>query len=65
MRPINLARNFGKEAALAAGLASAGGQAVLFIDADLQHPPELIPRMMEHWRNGFDVINAVKRLSVQ
>ncbi|MDS4022559.1 MAG: glycosyltransferase family 2 protein [Candidatus Competibacter sp.] len=61
VRAINLSRNFGKEAALAAGLASAGGQCLAFIDADLQHPPELIAMMYAEWRRGSDVVNAVKR----
>lgn len=61
VRPVNLARNFGKEAAMAAGLATADGEALVFIDADLQHPPELIGDMLKAWKNGFDVVNAVKR----
>lgn len=61
IRPVNLARNFGKEAAMAAGLASATGRCIVFIDADLQHPPDLIPRMYAAWRQGSDVVNAVKR----
>ena len=61
IRPVNLARNFGKEAAMAAGLASAAGNCIVFIDADLQHPPDLIPRMYAAWRQGSDVVNAVKR----
>lgn len=59
--PVHLARNFGKEAALAAGLTIAEGRAVVFLDADLQHPPELIPDMVREWRSGYDVVNAVKR----
>ncbi len=54
-------RNFGKEAALSAGLANAIGEAVIPIDADLQHPPELIPDMLAKWREGFDVVYAVRR----
>lgn len=54
-------RNFGKEAALSAGLANATGEAVIPIDADLQHPPELIPEMVAKWREGFDVVYAVRR----
>jgi dolichol-phosphate mannosyltransferase len=61
IRAVNLARNFGKEAAMAAGLASAAGRCIVFIDADLQHPPDLIPRMYAAWRRGSDVVNAVKR----
>ena len=54
-------RNFGKEAALSAGLANASGEAVIPIDADLQHPPELIPEMVAKWREGYDVVYAVRR----
>jgi len=55
---IALSRNFGKEAALTAGLDHALGDAVIVIDADLQDPPELIPQLIEHWRGGFDVVYA-------
>lgn len=61
VRCIQFSRNFGKEAGLEAGLAHACGQAVLFIDADLQHPPSLIPAMITAWRQGADVVNARKR----
>jgi glycosyltransferase involved in cell wall biosynthesis len=54
-------RNFGKEAALSAGLANAAGDAVIPIDADLQHPPEMIPEMLAKWREGYDVVYAVRR----
>jgi glycosyltransferase involved in cell wall biosynthesis len=54
-------RNFGKEAALSAGLANAAGDAVIPIDADLQHPPEIIPEMVAKWREGYDVVYAVRR----
>lgn len=54
-------RNFGKEAALSAGLANAAGDAVIPIDADLQHPPEMIPEMVAKWREGYDVVYAVRR----
>src|SRR3990172_11497763 len=55
VRVVDLSRNFGKEAALTAGLDMARGDAVIPIDADLQDPPELIPRMIETWRAGFEV----------
>ncbi len=61
LRCINFARNFGKEAALEAGLEHAKGDAVLFIDADLQHPPSLMPEMIDAWCKGADVVNAKKR----
>ncbi|PAK14038.1 glycosyltransferase family 2 protein [Burkholderia ubonensis] len=58
VRVIDLTRNFGKEAALTAGLDEAVGDAVIPIDADLQDPPSLIPVMIEHWRNGAEVVAA-------
>jgi Glycosyltransferases involved in cell wall biogenesis len=58
---IRLSRNFGKEAAILAGLTAARGNAVITIDADLQHPPDLIPGMIRRWRAGVMVVHAVKR----
>lgn len=60
MTILDLARNFGKEAAMTAGLAKARGDAVLIIDADLQDPPSLIPRFVAKWREGFDVVYGVR-----
>lgn len=57
---ISLSRNFGKEAALTAGLQHAYGQAVIPIDADLQDPPEIIPEMVAKWREGFKVVLATR-----
>jgi len=54
---INLSRNFGKEAAMTAGIDHSTGQAVMILDADLQDPPELIPGMLTAWQQGFDVVN--------
>ncbi len=62
VRAVRLARNFGKEAALTAGLHHARGDAVIVIDADLQDPPELIPAMLQAWQEGADVV-AMKRRS--
>ncbi|MFM7289733.1 MAG: glycosyltransferase family 2 protein [Planctomycetia bacterium] len=60
-RAIRLSRNFGKEAALAAGLDHAQGDAVIIMDADFQHPPSLIPVMIERWKSGrAAVVEAVK-----
>jgi len=56
VRVVTLARNFGHQAAASAGLEHAGGEAVVLIDADLQDPPEVIPRMVERWRAGADVV---------
>jgi polyisoprenyl-phosphate glycosyltransferase len=58
---IRFSRNFGKEAALTAGLEAAGGACVIAIDADLQHPPEYIPAMLQAWRDGADVVNMRRR----
>jgi len=55
---VDLSRNFGKEIAMTAGFDHARGDAVVVIDADLQDPPELIPEMIKHWREGFDVVYA-------
>lgn len=55
---VNLSRNFGKEIAMTAGLDLARGDAVVVIDADLQDPPELIPKLLEGWKAGFDVVYA-------
>jgi glycosyltransferase involved in cell wall biosynthesis len=61
---LRLSRNFGKEAALAAGLAASRGQAAVVMDADLQHPPELIPEMVRIWREDrADVVEAQKTSS--
>lgn len=57
---VRLSRNFGKEQALAAGLAFAGGDAVVLIDGDLQHPPELIADLVRLWSQGFDVVYGVR-----
>ncbi len=58
---LHLSRNFGKEAALCAGLEHATGDAVVVMDSDLQHPPELIPEMVRLWKEeGYDVVEGVK-----
>jgi len=58
---ISLSRNFGKEAALTAGLEAAVGDVVVPLDADLQDPPAIIEEMLAHWREGYDVVYAVRR----
>lgn len=57
---LRLSRNFGKEAAMTAGLDAADADAVVVIDADLQDPPELIPTLIARWREGFDVVYATR-----
>lgn len=64
VKVVTLARNFGHQAALSAGLEHARGDAVAMIDSDLQDPPELIPEMVERWRSGSDVVYAVRRVRV-
>lgn len=59
---VTLSRNFGKEIAVTAGVDHASGDAAIFIDADLQDPPEVIPKLIEKWREGYDVVYA-QRLS--
>jgi len=60
IKVVGLARNFGKDIALSAGLAHAAGQAVIPIDCDLQHPVELIPQFLAKWREGFDMVLGVR-----
>ena len=57
---VRLSRNFGKEPALLAGIDEASGDAVLVMDADLQHPPEKIPEMVRLWQEGAEVVEGVK-----
>jgi glycosyltransferase involved in cell wall biosynthesis len=61
IKGIRLSRNFGKESALLAGLRAAAGYAVITLDADLQHPPALFPRLLQAWASGAKVVDAVKR----
>jgi polyisoprenyl-phosphate glycosyltransferase len=58
LRYIRFSRNFGKEAALSAGLAVATGDAVIIMDADGQHPPEMIPEFVKHWHDGKEIVYA-------
>ncbi len=57
---LRLSRNFGKEAAMTAGLDHCDADAVVVIDADLQDPPELIPELVAAWRDGYDVVYATR-----
>ncbi len=58
---IRLARNFGHQAAITAGLTHARGEAVIVMDADLQDPPEVIPELLARWNDGFEVVYAIRR----
>lgn len=57
---VDLSRNFGKEIAMAAGLDHAKGDAVILMDADLQDPPELIPKLIKYWEQGYDDVYAIR-----
>ena len=59
-RLLNLSRNFGKEAAISAGIDHARGDVLVVIDADLQHPPEVIPEFLRRWRDGYDVVYGAR-----
>jgi dolichol-phosphate mannosyltransferase len=61
VRGVRLSRNFGHQSALMAGLAAARGQAVVTMDADLQHPPPVVPQLLRKWREGFHIVHAVRR----
>ena len=58
---LHFSRNFGKEAAISAGLASASGDCVVVIDCDLQHPPEKIVEMYRLWQNGYEIVEGIKK----
>jgi polyisoprenyl-phosphate glycosyltransferase len=57
---LQLSRNFGHQVAITAGLDVAAGQAVVVMDADLQDPPEVIPKLVEQWQAGYDIVHAVR-----
>ncbi|MFV0368068.1 MAG: glycosyltransferase family 2 protein [Hyphomicrobiaceae bacterium] len=56
IKAVAFSRNFGKEIAVAAGLKHAAGDAVIIMDSDLQHPPEVIPKLIAGWREGYDIV---------
>ena len=60
VRAVSFSRNFGKEAALTAGLEHARGAAVVPMDVDLQDPPEVLPQMIAKWREGFEIVYGVR-----
>jgi dolichol-phosphate mannosyltransferase len=59
-RLVSFSRNFGHQIALTAGIDVADGDAVIMMDADLQHPPEMIPQLIEEWKKGFDVVYTIR-----
>jgi glycosyltransferase involved in cell wall biosynthesis len=61
LRVYSLSRNFGHQVALSAGLDAARGDAIVILDSDLQHPPQMIPEMVRLWRSGYDVVSGVRR----
>ncbi|MBL8877877.1 MAG: glycosyltransferase family 2 protein [Phycisphaerales bacterium] len=61
VRLLRFSRNFGHQAALFAGIEHAAGQAVVMMDGDLQHPPEIVRRLFDEWRGGGEVVQAVRR----
>lgn len=61
IKAVVLARNFGNQIAISAGLRASQGKAVIVMDADLQQPPEMIPQMVELWKQGFHVVNTVRQ----
>lgn len=63
IRIIEFARNFGKEAAVSAGLHAATGDAVVMLDADMQHPPELMVKMLRKWQKGADIVVGLRAYS--
>lgn len=58
---VRFSRNFGKEAAVMAGVSTAKGDAVIVMDSDLQHPPKYIPEMIEKWQEGYKIVETVKK----
>lgn len=61
IRYISFSRNFGHQAALRAGLAYARGDAVISMDADLQHPPQLLPELIQKWHDGYEVVYTIRK----
>lgn len=58
---VSFSRNFGHQAALRAGLDKAIGEIVISMDADLQHPPEMIPRLIDEWKKGYEVVYTIRK----
>jgi len=60
LKLVTLSRNFGHQFAISAGLEFASGDAIVIMDADLQDPPDLVPQMAERWREGYEIVHAVR-----
>lgn len=60
IRGISFSRNFGKEAAISAGIQGALGDCIVIMDCDMQHPPEIIPQMYKEWKKGADIVDGIK-----
>src|SRR5437867_3493350 len=61
VRYLSLSRNFGHQAALTAGLEHSSGDLVISLDSDLQHPPELIPILLDKWKEGHDIVLTLRQ----
>ena len=60
VRALTFARNFGHQIAITCGMDFAEGDAVITMDGDMQHPPELIPLLIEKWKEGYDIVQTVR-----
>ena len=60
VRALTFARNFGHQVAITCGMDFAAGDAVITMDGDLQHPPALIPKLIEKWQEGYDIVQTVR-----
>jgi dolichol-phosphate mannosyltransferase len=58
---IFLSRNYGHQLALTCGLDHAEGDAVITMDGDLQHPPEMVPEMLAYWEKGFEIVQTIRK----
>jgi glycosyltransferase involved in cell wall biosynthesis len=65
VKVVRLSRNFGHQLAISAGIDFAGGDAVIVMDGDLQHPPEVVPEFIERWQDGYEVVYGVRRESAE
>lgn len=62
---ISFSRNFGHQYAIKAGIDNASGDCIIMLDADMQHPPSLIPEMIEKWNEGYDIVNTIRKDTVR